>query len=229
MEEGVRNILFEDWTMHWNFVDRNTVKSDPETADIALIDDKRALSLLNKKTLIIFLGTVEDSKKFFSVIEDPSAEMAVQAIKRANSYKEITQQNEESLYPQSQDKNSLEAVAHSLSVRVHQLIKQSEMRIALVDQMPVGVLGIDDESTVVLVNQKAVEDLGIEDIPIWGLPASTLLSDKADQFIKSEDVNEMTIERYGENILLRKAPFILEDNYAGTIIVLWKLNSKQEN
>jgi PAS domain-containing protein len=101
------------------------------------------------------------------------------------------------------------------------------MRIALVDQMPVGVMGIDDENTIVLVNPKAIEILGVEDIPIWGLSVASLLTDSVGDFVKNESMTEMSMNRYGHNILIRKSPFILEDTFAGTILVLWKIAENQ--
>lgn len=223
LKEDILQKISDDWTVNWGIVTRSQNNSEPELTDIAVIDNTKILNSLSKKTTIIFLGNPADRVNFFATIEKPATDSVFKAIKRANSYKEITKQNEVSLFCEKNNKESLEAIAESLSVHIHQLQRQSEMRIALVDQMPVGVMGIDDESTIVLANPKAIEILGVEDIPIWGLSVDSLLTETVGAFVKNENMTEMNLNRYGHNILIRKSPFILDDTLAGTILVLWKL------
>jgi len=222
LKEKLYHMLSDDWSIQWHFISRDENRLEPEVVNIAVVDGTVKLKTIAKGASIIYLGQADDDSSYFTTIETPSPESVFKAIKRAYSFREITKQNVESTYEERQNKNSLESIAQSLSMRVHQLMKQSEMRIALVDQLPVGVLGIDDEATIVLANPKAIEVLSVEDIPIWGLSLEALLSEKVGEFVKNGDASEIIIERYGEKIVLRKSSFILDESYAGTILVLWK-------
>lgn len=227
LKDDILQKISDDWTVNWGIVTRSQNSSEPELTDIAVTDNPKALGSISKKAAVIFLGIPPEKANFFASIEKPSVESVFKAVKRANSYKEITKQNEVSLFCEKENKESLESIAESLSVHIHQLQRQSEMRIALVDQMPVGIMGIDDENTIVLANPKAIEILGVEDIPIWGLSVDSLLTDAVGDFVRSESLSEMNLNRYGHSILIRKAPFILEDTFAGTILVLWKISENQ--
>lgn len=226
LKEKTYQRLSEDWTINWTFASREKNKTEPEDIHIAVIDDPKWLSTLGNQAVLVFLGRPDNDAPYFSTLEEVTPESLFKVIKRAYSYREITNQNAESLYT-PKDKDSLESIAQSLSVRVNQLLKQSEMRIALVDQMPVGILGIDDESCVVLANPKAIEALGMEDLPIWGLKASSLLSDKIEAFLKDEEAEETEITPNGKRIAVRKSSFYLDENYAGTILALWKINDEK--
>jgi PAS domain-containing protein len=227
LKEKTYQRLSEDWTINWTFVSREKNKAEPEDIHIAIIDNPKWLSTISDKAVLVFLGKPDNDAPYFSILEEVNPDSLFTVIKRAYSYREITNQNAESLYT-PKDKDSLESIAQSLSVRVHQLMKQSEMRIALVDQMPVGILGIDDESSVVLANPKAIEALGMEDLPIWGLKATTLLTDNIDKFLKDEDAEETEIVQNGARIAVRKSNFYLEENYAGIILALWELDDEKK-
>jgi PAS domain-containing protein len=223
LKEKTYQRLSEDWTINWTFVSQEKNKAEPEDIHIAVIDNPKWLSTLSEQAVLVFLGKPDDDAPYFSTLEEVTPESLFKVIKRAYSYREITNQNAESLYS-PKDKDSLESIAQSLSVRVNQLLKQSEMRIALVDQMPVGILGIDDEENVVLANPKAIEVLGVEDLPIWGLKATSLLSEKIGNFLKNEEIMETEINPDGKKIMIRKSSFYLDDSYAGIILALWNIN-----
>jgi PAS domain-containing protein len=216
-------MLSEDWSTRWHFVNREQNRASPEETDIAVIDRPALMKGIGAQAVVIFLGAVENDSRFFSALEEPNPELLVKVIKRAHSYRDITRQNAGSAYKTPGANDTLESIAQSLSARVHQLIKQSEMRIALVDQMPAGVLGIDDESNVVLLNPKAIEILGVEDTPVWGLSAEALLgSPEAAAFISSDSDGDFALKIKGAEVIMRRAPFVLENNLAGTIVVLWR-------
>jgi c-di-AMP phosphodiesterase-like protein len=101
-------------------------------------------------------------------------------------------------------------------------MKQSRMRIELVNQMPVGVIGIDDENTVVLVNPEAIRLLDADEIPVWGLQAGELLSEKINPFLKNKNKKDIRINIDGTEINIRKSFFYLDNSFAGTILVLWE-------
>ncbi len=210
--------------MSWNPVDVSRHPELAATALIAVVDKDEAYASFGQSTTLIFLGKPKTPEHFFCAVDEGegSAEELMKAIKRADAYRETTRQNIESLYPNFEGGASLESIAQSLTAKIHQLIKLSEMRMAVVDQMPVGILGIDDEGAVVLANPKAIELLGMEDVPIWGLPAESILQELGAEFLKDRSAEEARIVRYGQAITLRKSPFILENNLAGTILILFK-------
>lgn len=215
--------LSTDWSVSWHFVGDAQNKADPAATDIAVIDNSAYLDFIHKGSAIIFLGKTSDDMPYFSIVEESDPEMLSKAIRRAHSYREISNQNAESLYS-PKDRQELESIAHQLSSKVQQLIKQSEMRIALVDQMPVGVIGIDDEDIVVMANPKAIELLKVEDIPIWGLKSGELFqSGDVASFICDPAKESVTFERNGDVIEIRKADFMLENHFAGAILILWKV------
>ena len=222
LKEKTCQRLSEDWTINWTFVSKSSNKANPEQTHIAVIDNQKSLEHLQDSAAVIFLGATDDDAPYFSILEEVTPDSLTKAIKRAYSYREITNQNAESLYC-PKNKSALESMAQSLSVRVHQLMKQSEMRIAMVDQLPIGVLGIDDENTIVLANPKAREFLEVEDLPVWGLKADALLGNTIEAFLKNTDTDEIILERNGHKLSVRKADFTLDENYAGIILTLWKI------
>lgn len=223
LKEKTLQILSTDWSVGWHFVGDAQNQADPAATDIAVIDKNSYLDAIHSGAAIIFFGKTSDDMPYFSIVEEASPEALSKAIRRAHAYREISNQNAESLYS-PKERQELESIAHQLSSKVQQLIKQSEMRIALVDQMPVGVIGVDDEDTVVMANPKAIEILKVEDIPIWGLKSNELLrSGDAAAFICDPEKESVTIERNGDMIEIRKSEFNLDGRFAGTILILWKV------
>jgi len=228
LQEQLCQQLMSDWTVPWIPVARDAWKSFPDEIDMVVLDKGTPPLEIKEDTPLIFAGAAEDPGKYFAVQEDKDPEAIFRAIKRAHSYQEITKQNREALYPEHKAQDALESIAQTLSAKVHQLIRQSEMRIALVDQMPIGVLGIDDENMLVLANNKAIELLSMEDIPIWGLPIVSLLGNDIEAFL-SAPKESFLFTRYGRELEFRKTPFLLDSKLAGTILVLWERNgSKNE-
>ncbi|OGV40062.1 MAG: hypothetical protein A2020_13770 [Lentisphaerae bacterium GWF2_45_14] len=222
LKEKTLQKLSTDWTVSWRFVSDAQNQADPGATDIAVIDKSGNLAKIDGSAAIIFLGKTDDDMPYFSILEEADSEALSKTIRRAHSYKEISNQNTESRYS-PKEKLELESIAHHLSVKVQQLVKQSEMRIALVDQMPVGVIGVDDESTVVMANPKAIELLKLENIPIWGLKSEELLSDKTvGTFIKDTEKESMELSRDGRLLEIRKSTFFLDGHFAGTILLLWE-------
>lgn len=226
LKEQILHKLSEDWSIKWSFIGKAENKAEPEETAIAIIDHLQTLQSLAQGVITIFIGKHKEKNSFFAVVDDPSPDAVFTVIRRAYSYWEITEQNTASLYSEEHERNSLESIAGTLSAHIHQLTRQSEMRIALVDQLPVGILGIDDENTIVLANPKAIEVLAVEDIPVWGLGVSALLTENVGKFVRDDEKKEIVINRYGQNIIIRKAPFMLDDAFAGTILVLWKPSEK---
>ncbi len=221
LRDRLASLLAEDWARPWNIIDSRHDSETLKTVAIAVVDSPAPLSMLEPSVPVIFLGEPQEPARFFATLNDKAPESLLSAVKRAFSYREITRQNKEALYPQMESESALQTVAQSLTARLHQLVKLSEMRVALVDQMPVGVLGIDDENNIVLANPKAIQLLGMEDIPIWGLSVDTIFRDKLSAFMSDRDSEEISITRYNQRIIIRKSPFFLENSQAGTILALW--------
>ena len=215
--------LAGDWTISWNMVEASRNPAAAATASVAILDDESCLQLFGKSTTLIFAGTPSEPKRYFKTVcidkEDPADEL-FKSVKLAFGYRETTRQNIESLYPGPIDGSPLESLANSLTDKFHEIEKLSEMRLSLIEQLPIGVVGIDDEEAVVLANPKAIELLGLEDIPIWGMEAETLFKGQAKDFLKDKDAKEIEIKIYEERIIIRKSPFILENKPAGTILIL---------
>jgi PAS domain-containing protein len=228
LHEQVIGVLSEDWASSWNVINAEKNRAYPEDTHIAVIDKASIKKHLGPQTMVIFLGESESEKDYFSVIEKPEPDAIYRAIKRCWTYKEITRQNAQSLYSTEKGQESLENIAHSLSIKVHQLIRQSEMRIALVDQMPVGVIGIDDEDSIVLANPKAIELLGLEEYPLWGIQMSMVFTEDVCDFIKSNDDHDIMIDCYDQKVVIRKTNFILDDKFAGRILMLWERGDPEQ-
>jgi len=224
LKEKLADLLAGDWAMAWNLLDAARRPELAATALVGVVDDERSVSMFGQNTTLIFLGAPSSEERFFCSVEtgEKASEELHKAIRKAYAYRETTRQNIESLYPNFQGGATLEAIAQSLTARIHQLIRLSEMRMAVVEQMPVGILGIDDEGNIVLANPKAIELLGMEDIPIWGMAAETLIQEAGMAFLKDKDSEETQIIRYGQAITLRKSPFVLENAIAGTILILFR-------
>jgi len=224
LKEQLADLLAGDWAMSWNLLDAARRPELAATALIGVVDDESSASRFGQSTTLILLGETSSAERFFCSVEngEHAPEELYKAIRKAFAYRETTRQNIESLYPNFQGGATLEAIAQSLTARIHQLIRLSEMRMAVVEQMPVGVLGIDDEGNIVLANPKAIELLGMEDIPIWGMAAETLIQENGMAFLKDKDAEELQIVRYGQSITFRKSPFILENSIAGTILILFR-------
>lgn len=228
LKEGLSAQFANDWTSTWNVVDALRTPSAAATAIVAVVDEEETLELFGKSTTIIFAGTpsVETAARCFQSIEKRGDDGKLQdeelykAVKLAFAYRETTRQNIESLYPPIGDSAPLEIMAQSLTARLHELQQLSDMRLSLIDQLPVGILGVDDEGIVVLANPKAIALLGMEDIPIWGLTVDALFKGQATEFMKDKSAEELKINVYGQQIVLRKSPFLLEKRQAGTILTL---------
>ncbi len=212
-----------DWTSSWNLVDASRNPNAASTALVAIIDDERSASVFGKSTSLVFAGSPEDPNRYFQTVETekPNAPEALfKAVKLAFAYRETTLQNIESLYPAIGDSAPLELMAQSLTARLHELQQLSDMRLSLIEQLPIGVLGIDDEGIVALANPKAIEILGMEDSPIWGLSVKAIFKGQADAFLADAKAEELRICFEEQQIILRKSPFLLEKRSAGTILTL---------
>lgn len=229
LKKQLSQVISDDWAYHWHIINKEINQLSPTDTDIAVIDNPANQKFLDKKTVKILLSRQKSSSNgFFVTLSTTDPIDIFTEIKRAYSHRQIIIQNREALVPQLENSINLATIAQSLSAKVTQLIRQSEMRIALVDQMPVGVIGVDDEGIIVLANPKAIEILGVEDLPIWGMPAENLLTFKINSFISSPDTIT-TINRNNENIVVRKSDFELQGSFAGTIIILTKDFPDQED
>jgi PAS domain-containing protein len=227
MRERLAHLISDDWTAPWRLQESEThMGSD---GFVIRVTDAGIRTKPNPPLApVIFVGnpTTEEKNRSFSVVPASSEpETVLREIRRAYSHCEILRQNLDSIVPCLDGNEALASLVRSFSTRLNQMVRQSEMRIALVDQLPVGVLGIDDEDHIVLANPKAVEILSVEDIPIWGMQVERLLGREVGEFL-ADGRERMEITRHDEPIVLSKSRFLLDGAFAGTILVL---NRKKES
>lgn len=223
LKERVAAQFASDWSVPWNLVDISRSAHGASAASVAIIDNDACAGLFGKSTSIVFAGASESAARYFMAVDlagGESVEELYKAAKRALAYRETTQQNIESLYPSPGDSVPLELMAQSLTARLHELQKLSEMRLSLIEQLPVGVLGVDDEGVVALANQKAIELLGMEEKPLWGLSVDELFDGEAKEFLSDSSREELRTKACGKDIVVRKSPFLLEKRPVGTILTL---------
>jgi PAS domain-containing protein len=218
LRDRLSHLISDDWTVPWSFV---ILEPDAVVSDGSVITVTDRIGHGSPLAPVIFVGTPPPGAgKCFAVVPSSDPETIFREIRRAYSHWEILSQNRESMGPRFEDGGTLESLAQSLSARVNQLMRQSEMRIALVDQLPVGIVGVDDENHVVLVNPKAIEILSVEDVPIWGVRIDHLLNREVGDFLYDEGREIMEYLRHGEPVEIRKSRFLLDGAFAGTILVL---------
>jgi len=222
LRERLALLLAGDWSTSWNLVDALRNPQASAVAPIAITDDELKAKSLDSKTLCIFVGTPESDKGLFDAIPPgQNAEGALfTAVKKAFSYKETIRQNIESLYPSTIAGEALKSVAHSISGKLADLRKLADMRLAIIEQMPAGVVGIDEEGTIVLANAEAIKLLGMEDTPVWGMDAGALFNAILPNFLSDTLKTSASFELYGQKLEVRKSPFLLENRPAGTILIL---------
>lgn len=221
LKDEICKRLSEDWSISWNIIRKVTSDISPELTAFVVTDDLSQLDDFHSKTIIIFIGDSE-GKAFIDLVS-ATAEVLFSEIKRAFAYRETLLQNLDSLYPTIGKRDSIEAVSSFLKARVAHLTKQTEMRMALVDQLPIGVVGIDDENNVVLMNSKSIETLGLSGAPSYGCSISKMISEEVGNFVCNNEDVEVLVRINGSDMILRKAPFVLDSQFAGTILVIWKV------
>jgi PAS domain-containing protein len=223
LREDFAVLLASDWTNSWNMLDAKRNPQFAATAQIAVVDSEAALALFNRSASVVFFGSSSDESKIFERIDasaEKPADEIFRAVKKAHAYRETTRQNIESLYPIPEKGSPLESVAHILSERLHELQRLSDMRLSLIEQLPMGVIGIDDEGAVVLANPKALELLGLQAIPVWGMSVAELLEGKADALMAAENEAWAEIVFKERRLILGKSPFLLENSPAGVILTI---------
>ncbi len=215
LEQNLRNAIGDNW--HTNFTFESPTTLSPFLVDIAVIDNQRALCHINNDAKVIYAGTVNAVKKRIFSSCNPEVNELQDEIFRAKDYIEICSLNREALINNSQFNEVVEKCLQPLSYRIRIIAQQLELRESLIDQLPVGVIGIDDTNLVVLVNLCAKRILTRDNMPALGAPIDMLYSGKIASFIqKNED--EMNIHPL---LSIRKSPFNFKRVFAGHIVILW--------
>jgi len=220
-----------DWSNAWNLIEVSRSPQAAATASVAVLDDESKASLFGQQSTLIFLGQPKRPERYFLCIPSDEAALAealFKAVKKAFAYRETTLQNIESLYPNMEGGDSLEAMACSLGMRMQELQRLSDMRLAIIEQMPAGMIGIDDEGIVVLANPMAVQLLAMEDVPLWGMEIGRLLNGKLAEFIEDKAKESLEAEVCGQALSIRKSSFALEKGKAGTILVILRQSASQK-
>lgn len=218
LKREIEEKLASDWTASWKIIPA----SHGNGSEIAVTDSVSKLPEKCSGKYVILSGKPKKSDKVFASSESKSSDEIIELIRQAIAYKDITEQNLISKYGQYEDDKDLEVLTQSLSAHIDQLVKQSQMRIAIVEQFPAGMIGIDDENVVVMANPSAVRMLGLEDMPIWGMEAAALLGSELAAFLKQDKKEQIKIKKGSRNLLFRKTPFMLDKKQAGTILAVWE-------
>ncbi len=200
-------------------------------ADIAVIDDADAMSQLPGSSIVIFTGDrpVRDDAEsppaddYYFACCEPDIGHIQHELRRACDYIEVGGSNLESKLDGSIDDEALSAALRPLSRKIREMTVLLEMRDTLLDQLPVGILGVDDTNMVVMANGRARDILHMSKMPIYGVDLAMLYNGDLARFMRSDDTEIVVDDR----VRVRKSRFMLKKQYAGHIFVLWECAAEQ--
>ncbi len=218
LTEEVYSLITNEWSLPWRVIGNDHYFSNPDIADIVIFDNHTLEFKISKNSAKIYIDA--NSTEY-------SAESLFLKLRREYIVKDIRKQNKLSTYStKPEDSFLLENTANSLNKHIEELMSQASMRRELVDQLPVGVIGIDDENIIVIANEKAIEILNLTNNFIFGIEINQLFPHEILSFIKNESQQDFVIDNETSKIIVRKSDFLLDDNFAGTILVLWDEKNK---
>jgi len=217
LASDLRNALDDDWRSAFSFVYPTSSPSIPVSPDIAVIDNKTSLRDLNDSAMVIFAGNQENNTDQIFSFCNPELEKLHEEVLRAFDYLEVSSLNKESQLIDIKYRQMVEELLKPLSTRIRVMSKQLEMRDSLLEQLPIGLIGIDDSNLVVMVNSCARRILEGDNMPVYGASVETLYDGKIASFME-ENQQELIIN---ETLSIRKAPFNFKSDFAGHILVLW--------
>lgn len=201
----------------------STVQTLAKDCPIAVIDSQDKALSFSDDTLLIFANQTNESKEeYFSTI-DPDAELLMQELRKAYCHIQAAIANQEALQSVIENQEKIEDIARSLSQKIRDLSKQATMRIELLEQLPVGVIGIDDCNNVVLINQEAHKILADKPFVSFGLPIETVFNQEVANFLDDKGQEKIEYRWLEHTVQLKKASFELEGEFAGRILAIWEI------
>lgn len=136
-----------------------------------------------------------------------------------------TRRSNMAAYESARDNAStLEEIAQGLAHRVRQLNRQNEMRIALLEQMPVGIVGVDDLGCVVLVNAEAHKVLAELPVSPFGMPADMIFPKEVVVLLRDRSRTSAVYEICGQRFLVKRSDMDLDGEHLGQILALIKMD-----
>ncbi|MEN9361156.1 MAG: hypothetical protein RL095_2691 [Verrucomicrobiota bacterium] len=120
--------------------------------------------------------------------------------------------------------STLEEIAQGLAQRVRQLSRQNEMRIALLEQMPVGIVGVDDLGCVVLVNAEAHKVLAELPVSPFGMPADMIFPSEVVALLHDRSRSSANYEICGQRFLVKRSDMDIDGEHLGQILALIKID-----
>ncbi len=217
-KKKIVEFILNDWTVSWRILSDEVFIQDSSIVDIAILDNDNFFTMISKNSLNIYLGTTPNQSSCFSILIDHTPQSIFLEIKKAYFYQQTIKQNLRSQYREIN--NDLEIVASSFYDRIDTIKKQASMRIELVEQLPIGVIGIDDEMVVVLVNKKAIELCAWDDSSFLGKSIASLFSNEIISFINTIEIDEQLFFINDKQYILRKSDLNLNNEFAGTILTI---------
>ena len=215
--------------MHDLLADSNILSCDTavqtvaQDCPIAVIDSQdKALSFSDDTLLILADDKTEKQDSYFSTT-DPDADLLMQELRKAYCHIQAAIANQEALQSVIENQEKIEDIARSLSQKIRDLSKQATMRIELLEQLPVGVIGIDDTNNIVLINQEAHKILADKPFVSFGLPVATVFNQEVANFLDDEGLEKIEYSWLGHTVQLKKASFELEGEFAGRILAIWEI------
>lgn len=197
--------------------------TDAESSPIAVIDSQdKALSFPDETLLILAESNGGVQEEYFSTI-DPDADLLMRELRKAYCHIQAGIANQEALQSVIENQEKIEDIARSLSQKIRDLSKQATMRIELLEQLPVGVIGIDDAGNIVLINQEAQKILADKPFVSFGLPVATVFNEEVSNFLDDTGAEKIEYKWLEHTVQLKKATFELEGEFAGRILAIWEI------
>jgi hypothetical protein len=191
----------------------------PANAFAVVVTEKATAAKLQRPDqLVILVGqTAGESEEVFAEIStDP--DLVLLHVKRAIAYLEVIQANRQAMLDEPAEEASLPEVAHSLAGHLRQLYRQAQMRTALVDQLPVAVVGVDDRGMIALANNLAQSRFSRT---MLGLSVDMVFPPEVVALLDDSCTNECSIVINGQQVMVRKSSFYLSDEVVGKVLVFW--------
>ncbi len=215
------SLITNEWSLPWRVIGNDHYFSNPDIADIVIFDNHSLEFKISKNSAKIYIDA--DSAEY-------NAESLLLKLRREYIVHDIRKQNKLSRYSaKPKDTFLLENTANSLNKHIEELMSQASMRRELVEQLPVGVIGVDDENIIVIANEKAIEILNLSDNFIFGTEVNKIFPEEVVSFIKDDSQEDFLIDNEVNKIRVRKSNFVLNNNFAGTILVLWDEKNNKNN
>ncbi len=220
-DQALKNGLIEQIDSDWTTDLHATCDTaELENVDLAVVSRASLLNRLPKGTLTIFAGQPPEGAAPPFVVASPNLKALREQVHHALQYHRIMNVNQAASGSAVEQSHTSEGPLLTLSRQLQQLKRQGEMRISLVEQLPVAVIGIDDNDLVVLANARAREMMLNRSATIYATPYHQVLPDEICRFLQDPDRESAEVEWDELTFIANKDNFVLDSEYAGTVLTL---------